>query len=319
MKLSHDRLDLLETFVKIGETGSLSKAARALGTTQPTVSRRLLDLERLLGCKLALRTTTAFSLTDEGRLLLVQARDLTGLWSGLSERLSGGQARPEGTLRVIGPSGWGMGFLTDAVTDLRELHPDLRVELTLTDRMIDLASSGAECWLFVGPPPDPDLVVRRLGAMERILVAAPAFLARTGPITLASLPAVPFIGLTPHVLAPLRLMDGSGDLQVVMVDMPLKIDNLLATWRAVLNGAGVAAASPWMCHEDLKAGRLQRVLPQWSLEAIPVHMALPAGIYRPARVTAFIEALRRRMWSTPGFVPPGHVNQAESDGTAHQI
>ena len=103
MKRAHDRLDLLATFVRIGESGSLSKAARVLGTTQPTASRRLLELERLLGCKLATRSTASFSLTDEGRSLLIEAHDLIDRWSGLSDRLSGAQSRPEGSLRVIGP------------------------------------------------------------------------------------------------------------------------------------------------------------------------------------------------------------------------
>src|SRR5580765_6571474 len=104
MKPVHDRLDLLDTFLRVAETGSLSKAARLLDITQPTASRRLLELERLLGCKLAIRTTASFSLTDEGRVLVVEARALADRWAGLSERISGGRSRPEGTLRVIGPS-----------------------------------------------------------------------------------------------------------------------------------------------------------------------------------------------------------------------
>lgn len=303
MKRAHDRLDLLGTFVRIGESGSLSKAARVLGTTQPTVSRRLLELERLLGCKLATRNTASFSLTDEGRSLLAEAHDLIDRWSGLSDRLSGAQSRPEGTLRVIGPSGWGAGFLTDAVTDLRAAHPDLRIEMTLTDRVVDLAASGAEVWVCVGPVPDPGLVSRKLGTMERILIAAPSLLKQLGPVTVANLPSVPFIGLTRYVTGTVRLFDKAGRGRSVELDTPIRMDSLLATYRAVLNGAGVGAASPWLCHADIQAGRLKRVLPSWWLEPIDVHIALPPGVYRPARVSAFIEALRRRMGAIPGFRP----------------
>jgi DNA-binding transcriptional LysR family regulator len=303
MKYTHDRLDLLDTFIKIGESGSLSKAARLLGTSQPTVSRRLLELERMLGCKLALRTTASFSLTDEGRSLLAEARDLGDRWSSLSHRLSGGQSRPEGTLRVIGPSGYGTGFLTDAVTDLRAAHPALRVELTLTDRVIDLVASGAECWICVGEVRDPDLVSRKLGAMERILLATPELLKRLGPVTIARLPSLPCVGLVPYVQGNVRLLDRSGRPRMVALDTPIKTDSLLSSYRAILNGAGIGAAAPWMCQDDLKAGRVQRVLPHWWLEPIDVHVALPPGIYRPARVTAFIDALKRRMHSLPGFRP----------------
>ena len=303
MKRAHDRLELLDTFVKIGETGSLSKAARVLETTQPTVSRRLVDLERMLGCRLATRTTTSFTLTDEGRSLLAQARELTEGWSGLAERITGAQSRPEGTLRVIGPSGWGVSFLTDAITDLRTLYPGLRIELTLTDRAVDLLGSGAECWLFVGPVLDPGLVVRRLGSMERILIASPELLRRIGPVTISTLHRAPFVGLKPHVLGNVRLFDRARRLRTVAVDAPLQTDNLLASYRAILNGAGIGAASPWLCHGDIAAGRLKRVLPTWWLESIPVQVAMPPGVYRPARVKAFIEALQRRVSAMPGFQP----------------
>jgi DNA-binding transcriptional LysR family regulator len=301
MKYAHDRLELLDTFLKIGESGSLSKAARLLDATQPTVSRRLLELERMLGCKLATRSTASFSLTDEGRTLMAEARDLTDRWSGLSQRLSGGQSRPEGTLRVIGPSGYGSGFLTDTMTDLRAAHPQLRVELTLTDRVVDLAASGAECWVCVGEVPDPDLVCRRLGSMARFLIATPTFLKRWGPVSVANLSKVPCVGLVPYVSGNVRLFDKSGHSRVVALDTPLRTDSLLSSYRAILNHAGVGAAAPWMCHDDLREGRLQRVLPKWSLEPVGVHIALPPGVYRPARVTAFIEALGQRMRSLPGF------------------
>lgn len=303
MKNTHDRLDLLDTFIKIGESGSLSRAARLLGTTQPTVSRRLLELERLLGCKLAIRNTANFSLTDEGRSLLAEAHDLTDRWSGLSQRLRGGQSQPDGTLRVIGPSGYGTGFLTDAVTDLRASHPQVRVELTLTDRVVDLAASGAECWVCVGEVRDPGLVSRPLGHMERVLIATPALLKRTGPVTLARLPQLPCVGLVPYVTGNVRLIDRGGRSRIVALDTPIRTDSLLASYRAVLNGAGIGAAAPWMCHDDMRAGRLKRVLPNWWLEPIGVHVALPPGLYRPARVTAFVEALRARMHALPGFKP----------------
>ncbi|MBP6893342.1 MAG: LysR family transcriptional regulator [Gammaproteobacteria bacterium] len=303
MKPIHDRLDLLDTFVRVAEAGSLSKAARTLGITQPTASRRLLELERMLGCKLALRTTASFSLTDEGRQLVAEARALADRWAGLAERISGARSRPEGTLRVIGPSGYGTGFLTDAVTDLRAAWPQLRVELTLTDRVVDLAASGAECWVCVGEVRDPGLVSRALGSMERVLVASPALLARTGPVTLARLPTLPCVGLVPHVMGTLRLLDRSGRAQMVPIDTPLRTDSLLSSYRAILNGDGIGAAAPWMCQADIDAGRVRRVLPRWWLEPVSIHVAMPPGAYRPARVTAFIDALRRRMHRLPGFRP----------------
>lgn len=301
MKLVHDRIDLLTTFLRIAETGSLSKAARLIGITQPTASRRLLELERLLGCKLALRTTASFSLTDEGRSLVVEARAVSDRWSSLAERISGGRSRPEGTLRVIGPSGYGTGFLTDTVTDLRAAWPQLRVELTLTDRVIDMVATGAECWVCVGEVRDPGLVSRHLGDMERILVAHPALLRRLGSVTVANLPRMPCVGLVPYFAGTVRLIDRQGRSQTVSIDTPLRTDSLLSSYRAILNGGGIGAAAPWICEADLKAGRLRRVLPRLALEPVGIHVALPPDIHRPARVTAFIDALKRRIADMRGF------------------
>lgn len=145
MSVIVDRLGLLETFVRIAETGSLSKAARQMGATQPTVSRRLAQLESTLGCKLAIRDTASFTLTDEGRSLLMEAREMSARWSGVALRMAAGHTRPEGTLHVIGPAGYVASFLTDVMTDLGEEHPGLGVELTLTDRPLDLVATEAEC------------------------------------------------------------------------------------------------------------------------------------------------------------------------------
>ncbi len=303
MTRRQDRLDLLATFVRVGECGSLSKAARLLGTTQPTISRRLSELESLLGCKLALRTTSQFSLTDEGRSLLIDARDLNDKWSELADRLAGSQRAPEGTLRIVGPAGYGTGFLTDAVTDLLTAHPQLRVEMSLTDRTVDLTSSGAECWVYVGDVRDLELVTRHLGFMERVVLASPAYLASFGAMTLDRLSQARFIGLAPYVQGSLRLIDRRGRTRTVPIDATLKTDSLLSSYRAVLNGAGVGVAAPWMCANDLAEGTIERVLPRWSVSPIAINVAMPPGLYRPARVTAFIEALLSRMRELPGFRP----------------
>lgn len=303
MNGAYDRIDLLETFVRIGEARSLSHAARVLGVTQPTASRRLAELEKLVGCRLAVRTSSSFLLTDEGRTLLQEARELTERWSGLADRLQGRASRPEGTLRVIGPAGYGVSFLTDAVTALMAAHPQLQVELRLAEQVPDLAGSGADCWVFVGRIPEQEFVCRTLGTMLRILVATPELLARIGQPTLARLPQLPFVGLDPHMCGEVRLVDARGQERRVRLHTPLRTDSLLSQYRAVLNGAGIGSAAPWMCQPDIDAGRLVRVLPRWTMEPIGIHVALPPGRYRPARVTAFIELLRGRLAREAGFRP----------------
>lgn len=305
MKNAYDRLDLLESFVCIAESRSLSQAARRLHITQPTASRRLAELESLLGCQLATRSTAAFVLTDEGRLLLQEARELGERWSGLADRVKGRSSRPEGTLRVAGTAGYSSSFLTDAATDVMAAHPGVRVELSVADGPVDFAGSGAECWVFVGRVPELDMVCLTLGSMQRLLIAAPALLERLGSVSLQRLPRLPFVSLVPHVGNELRLQHADGRRRQLPLDTPLRTSSLTSSYRAVLNGAGIGSAAQWMCAPDLAAGRLQRVLPDWSLEPIAVHVALPPGRYRPARVNVFIEALRARLAAQPGFTSAG--------------
>ncbi|SDH53349.1 LysR substrate binding domain-containing protein [Variovorax sp. OV700] len=176
----------------------------------------------------------------------------------------------------------------------------MRVELTLTDRVLDLTAWGADCWVCVGEVRDPGLVSRKLGTMERVLIAAPELLKKLGPVSIA-----PFAVALRRARAlrdrQVRMLDRSGRSRMEMLDTPIQTDSLLSSYRAILNGAGIGAAAPWMCQEDLKTGRVQRVLANWWLEPIALHAALPPGIYRPARVTAFIDALKTRMFALSGF------------------
>jgi DNA-binding transcriptional LysR family regulator len=169
--------------------------------------------------------------------------------------------------------------------------------------LLDLTAWGADCWVCVGEVRDPGLVSRKLGTMERVLIATPELLKKLEPVSIARLSQLPCVGLVPYVTGNVRMLDRAGRSRMVMLDTPVQTDSLLSSYRAILNGAGIGAAAPWMCQEDLNTGRVQRVLANWWLEPIAIHVALPPGIYRPARVTAFIEALKARMFALSGFKP----------------
>ena len=228
---------------------------------------------------------------------------MTERWAGLSDRLQGRQSRPEGLLRVIGPAGYGGGFLTDAVTGLMAAHPRLRVELTLADHYMDLVATGAECCIFVGQVPDQDIICRTFGAMQRILVATPALLRRLGRVTIDRLPQLPFMGLDAHVVGTVRMVHRDGSSRLVTLDTPFRTGSLAANYRATLNGAGIGSAALWMCQADIASGRLEQVLPAWSLAPVGIHAALLPGRYRTARVTAFLDAVHTHLQSLAGFIP----------------
>lgn len=297
-----DRLQLITTFLAIADQRSLSAAARQLGTSQPTVSRRLRQLESTLGVRLAMRSTHGFELTTEGEALLRRAGAWADEWTEWEDVLKGTSELPKGKLVVIGPHGYGHAFLMDAVRNFHVAFPQVEVELRLTDRQIDLVSQGADCWIRVGGAIDQSLHVRSIGRMQRILVASSDFLSRHRVRQPGDLPDVPFVGLIPHVMKSVVLTEVSGSCQHrVAIRTDVATDGLLASYRAMLEGLGVAAAARWLCQPDLDSGRVLHVLPQWRLEPIQIEAVSVAGRFRPARINAFVDILRERMGLLQGF------------------
>lgn len=304
MSTKADRLQLITTFLSVAERRSLSAAARALGTTQPTVSRRLRDLEQLLGARLATRTTHRFELTAEGEELQRRATAWADAWNEWEDALTVGAGLPKGKLTLIGPHGYGHAFLMDAVKTFRLRHPQVEVELRLTDRQIDLLGQGADCWIRVGGSNDQSLHVRPIGRMARFLVASHDFAAAHRVKTPEQLSELPFVGLIPHVMTRLQLHTrGHAQRRSVPIRTAVATDGLLASYRAMLEGLGVAATAHWLCGDDLASGRVRRVLPAWSLEPIAIEAVSVAGRFRPARINAFIDVLCETLAQLEGFEP----------------
>ena len=153
-----DRIDLMQTFIRIGESGSLSAAAVQLSTSQPTVSRRLQSLERLLGAKLILRTTHAMKLTDDGERCYQQAKLLLDQWSALEDQLRGAGDEPVGTLRVRAPHAFGQDQMIEPLTRYLQRYPNVTVDWMLNDRTPDFLSEDIDCAIQVGNAADPSMV-----------------------------------------------------------------------------------------------------------------------------------------------------------------
>jgi DNA-binding transcriptional LysR family regulator len=298
-----DRLQLITTFLAVAEAGNLSAAARALGTTQPTVSRRLRDLEQLLGARLASRSTHRFYLTAEGEELQRRAVSWADVWSEWEHVLKTTSGLPRGKLTLAGPQGYGNAFLMEAVAIFRAQYPEVEVELRLTDRIVDIVGQGIDCWIRVGGSRDQALHVRRIGQMRRILVASTSLARRHRISRPEDLSAVPVVGLIPHVQGKLVLVSKDGGQRAVPVLTPVSTDGLLASYRAIQEGLGVGGSALWLCGADIRAGRIRRVLPGWELTPIPIEAVSVAGRFRPARINAFVDILEGIMNRLDGFDP----------------
>lgn len=290
---SSDRLELFETFVRIVEAGSLSAAAQQLGTTQPTVSRRLRALEDLLGLRLLQRSTHVMKLTEDGERCLAGARGLLENWHALDAGLRGAAARPEGQLRVVAPHAFGQERLLEPVVDFVQQHAGVSVEWLLHDRRPDLIAEGIDCAIQVGALDDPSLVAVRLGEVRRVVVAAPAVLAGRAPLAHPDeLATLPWLALQPYYRNEVTLGDEAGANVTVAIRPRFTTDSLYALRGAALRGLGCALGSSWLMDEALAEGRLLRVLPAWSAAPLPVHLVYPYARLYPARLSRFVEAMK---------------------------
>lgn len=300
-----DRIELMQTFIRIVESGSLSAAAAQLATSQPTISRRLQALERLLGLKLILRTTHALKLTDDGERCYAQARQLLATWHALEDELTGAGDDPVGTLRVRAPHAFGQDQLIAPLVDYLRRYPRLNVEWMLNDRTPDFMADNIDCAIQVGAPTDPSAVAILLAEVPRIVVASPALLAqRPTVLNVEQLPNLPWLALSSFYRNEITLKRISdGEACNLAITPRLISDSLYAVRKAALAGMGAAIVSAWVVQEDLAAGDLIQLTPSWQAASLPVWLTWPWASYYPARLRQFIAMIREVMPQLAGTQP----------------
>lgn len=295
----HDRLTLLQTFVRIVEAGSLSAAATQLGTTQPTVSRRLQALERGLGLGLLQRSTHALRLTEAGSQCYERAKLLLGGWDALASDLRGAQAQPEGLLRVKVPHALGQLQLMPPLVALLRRAPQLSVEWLLDDQPPNFNAQDLDCAIRVGPLTDSSVVAIRLAEIPRVVVAAPTLMqGRALPRSPADLAGLDWLALGTFYRNELQLQGPGGESARLSLRPRLITDSLFALRGAVEAGLGLAAMSAWLANDAIASGRLLRLLPDWQAPPLPVHLIYPHQRIQPAKLRHFIAAMRDSL-STP--------------------
>ncbi|RKQ39158.1 LysR family transcriptional regulator [Enterobacter sp. R1(2018)] len=307
-----DRITVLQTFVRIAESGSLSAAAAQLGTSQPTVSRRLQMLEQMLGVKLIQRTTHTMKLTDDGERCYQHARRLIENWQIMEDEVSGVRDEPVGVLRVRAPHAFGQDQLIGPLGDYLQRYPQISIEWTLNDRSPDFIPEGIDCAIHVGPVTDPAVVAVLLAEVPRIVVAAPSLLANSGPVkAVDKLAHLPWIALNSFYRNEVTLYHTlRGEPFRFDISPRLSTDSLYAVRKAALNGFGVAMVSSWVVKTDLEEGALQHILPDWQASPLPIYLLYPYASYYPARLRKFISLMKEVMPGLTGTRPPGQINEA---------
>lgn len=288
-----DRIELMHTFVRIVESGSLSAAALRLSTTQPTISRRLQSLERLLGVKLLQRTTHVMKLTDDGERCFAHAQELVERWQAIEDDLRGAAEEPKGVLRVLVPHAFGQDQMIAPLQDYLQRYPKMTIEWMLSDRRPDFIAEGIDCAVHVGALTDPSVVALLVAEVPRIVVAAPALAGLASDTdSPAALAELPWVALSTFYRQEVVLNNEQGNTQRIDIRPQLLTDSLYALRNSVLAGMGVGIASSWAVKEDIEQGRLRHLCPDWHAAPLPVYLVYPYARFYPAKLRQFLALMR---------------------------
>lgn len=297
-----DRVSDVMLFLRVFDAGSISAAARSLDLSVSLASQRLKRLERELGVPLFHRSTRQLLPTPEGLLLAEQGRPLVEDLEALTGSLREAARGVSGVLRLTTSSTFGRQYISPLLPEFLALHPQLKLSVDLTDELQDIVAGGFDLAVRIGALQDSSLVARPIATNRRVLCAAPAYLARRGrPAHPRELAEHDCLLLTSRDARQdsWRLRDGHGREQVVRVSGPVEANQGELLRDAALAGLGIAMHSIWHIVDDLRAGRLEVVLPKYAPPPTKIHAVMPRRRLVPPRVRVFVDFLARRFGDTP--------------------
>ena len=283
-----DKLRAMETFVRIVEAGSLTRAADALQTSSPSVVRGLAALENALGVRLLNRTTRRLSLTDEGREYYERCKRVLAEVEDAETALSARRAAPKGRLRVTASVLFGRLRVAPLVAEFLARHEAVQVELLLLDRVVDLVEEGIDVGVRIGHLPESSLVAVPVGETRRIVCAAPGYLRKAGtpaqPRDLAQHRCITFSGVSDS-----EWSFGGRPPQRVPVRAALTTNQVDAAIDACVRGIGCGQFLCYQVQPLLDAGRLRRVLRDHEPDAAPIHVVYPHARLLSSNARAFVD------------------------------
>jgi DNA-binding transcriptional LysR family regulator len=291
-----DRLQGMEVFVRVVETGSFSLAAREFATTQPTVTRQVAAIESRLGVRLLNRNTRGVSPTEAGTLYYDKCKAILREMEEADSVVRLRQGEAEGLLRIGSSVAFGRRVVVPLVLEFMALHPQLRVDLSFEDRYTDLVAQGMDVAVRMGKLADSGLGARFLGVNPWLIVASPAYLARAGtPTSPADLEQhVALIYSSVQGNDVWRVQGPDGEAATVPVAGPLRSNNLSAVLAAARADLGIAALPWYVAQDSLAAGALTQVLAGYSLPEQEIHAVFPSPKLVPRKVQAFVAFLQGR-------------------------
>lgn len=291
-----DRLSEIAAFVEVARARSFVRASEHLQVSVSAVSRAVASLESRLGVRLLQRSTRSVGLSEAGRLHLARCEALLAELAEAEAAVSERNTALRGVLRASVPGGFGLTHLAPMLPAFLRDHPELTLDLQMTNRFVDLIEEGYDVAIRVGVLRDSRLAARRLGSNRRILVAAPEYLDRHGspkrPEELAEHRCLILdVGARPEVWE----LASKTKRHAVAVRGPLRSNHVLALRSACLDGAGIGLLPSFALTEFVADGNLVRVLPKWQTPEQGIYAVYPSYRLIPAKVRAFVEFIGSRL------------------------
>jgi DNA-binding transcriptional LysR family regulator len=314
-----DRLDAMQTFVRVAEAGSFIAVANQLHVARSVVTRQVAALEQHLGTRLITRSTRRLALTTEGAAYLEQCRAILELVDAAETSLSADSAAPRGRIRVGLPLTYGLHALVPLLLDFARENPAVELALDLSDQRSNLIEEGLDLAVRITSALQPDEVVRKLGECRLLTLAAPDYLATHGeprhPRELADHQCLIYAN---DVANTHWIYQEARRRVQVAVRGSLVANNGVALMEATARGMGITRQPDFIAAPYLAAGKVKAVLKKFESDPLGIYAVLPGNRYIPRRVSVLIDYLSRLLGppATSGHRPPSGQRQARRAGNA---
>ena len=299
-KLCMDHLAAMVVFARVVDSHGFSAAARHLGISKSAVSKQVARLEDLLGARLLQRTTRKLALTEVGRVFHEHCTRMLAEAEEAERAVTSLNAQPRGLLRVNAPMSFGVLHIAPALPEFLARHPEMRIDMTLNDRYVDLVDEGYDLAVRIARMSDSALVARKLAPMRHVVCATPDYLARRGtPKTPADLARHDCLGYSYMATGDDWAFQGPQGPVSVRVSGSLRANNGEALRTAALAGLGILRSPTFIVGPDLKAGRLKPVLCDFVPQDSAIYAVYPHRRHLTPKVRAFIDFLAERFGPEP--------------------
>jgi LysR family transcriptional regulator for bpeEF and oprC len=287
-----NKLQAMEVFIHVVDCGSFTKAAEMLNLPKATVSTLVQTLESTLSVKLLHRTTRQVMITSDGAAYYERCIQILSDVRDAEESLSRHRLSPSGRLRVDTPTGLSSEILIPALPGFFERYPDITMELGSTDRPVDLVEEGVDCAVRGGELLDQNLIARRIGVINFVTCASPAYIARFGlPQHPRDLERHRCVNYFSAKTGKIGKWDFTRDGERIEFVLPgaIALNDSNAYVQAGLAGLGIITMTDYLLAQHIASGRMLPVLPDWAIDPLPVHIVYPQNRHLSAKVRVFVE------------------------------